>query len=294
MFDIPFPLETVPADKAESALARLQTARPGVIPVLLGDADVFSTEWAEVVDDFEDPEGILGEARELDVESWFRNRIVSRPAPLPEDVPEERSGFSRMAAIPVDVILLPVRLIKWPLAGHRGKPEAAPEPPGDYLVDMLRAQLAELESAGEGTDEELAEIREVIDGIAADGAEVFPDPIAYVTPRRGQEMAAGLLNAAEPWECAAWLQHGAYAICAPKAVFVAHCRWLWQTYGARIITASTDHVGFQMDRPIEGAEAANEVLARFGVLGATEINGDKIASPGKSLVGAHRLWVWWD
>ena len=294
MFDIPFPLETVPADRAESALAALQSTRPGVVPVLLGDADVFSTEWAEVVDEFEDPEDILEEARALDVNSWFQNRIVSRPASSQDDVREERRGLSRMASLPVDVILLPVRLIKWPLAGHRPEPEPAADKPGDYLVTMLRGQLAELEKAGEGTEEELAEIREVIDGIEADGVEVFPDPIAYVTPRRGQEMAAGLLNAAEPWECAAWLQHGAYAICAPKAVFVAHCRWLWQTYGARIITASTDHVGFQMDRPIETAEEANAVLARFGVLGATEINGDTIGSPGKSLIGAHRLWVWWD
>ena len=184
MFDIPFPLETVPADQAESALATLQGQRPGVVPVLLGDADVFSTEWAEVVDDFEDPESILEEARALDIESWFRNRIAPN-VPRTADGPARR-GLSRMAALPVDVILLPVRMIKWPLAGHNPRPAAASEPKGDYLVDMLRAQLAELETAGEGTEEELTEIREVIDGIEADGMELFPDPIAYVTPRRGR------------------------------------------------------------------------------------------------------------
>ena len=107
-------------------------------------------------------------------------------------------------------------------------------------------------------------------------------------------MAAGLVATSEPWESAAWLQHGAYAICAPKAVFVAHCRWLWIENGARLITASTDHIGFQMERPISTLIEAAEVMRRFQLLGAIEINGDLVGSDGKSLVGAKRLWVWWD
>ena len=301
MLQIPFPLETVPADRAETALTELIARKGDVTPVLLGDADVFSMEWAEQVDEFEDPEDILADARALDIDAWFANRLPS-PAPGEAGLDATRkvlNGVHRVASVPVDVVLMPVRALSWPINGKRPNFRSralfqGDEDKGDYLVDMLRNQLAELEAAGEGTPEELAEIRDVIDEIEADGpGGMFPDPVAYVTPRRGGQLAAGLLSASEPWEGAAWLQHGAYAICAPKAVFVAHCRWLWEQHRARIITASTDHIGFQMERPL-GRESAAEVLARFAALGATEINGDHAGSDGESLVGASRLWVWWD
>ena len=159
---------------------------------------------------------------------------------------------------------------------------------------MLKSELAILEEAGEGTPEELDEIREIINEIEANEACFFPDPVAYVTPRHGTKMAAGMVKADAPWEVAAWLQHGTYALCAPKPVFVAHCKWLWDAYGARIITASTDHVGFQMDRPIDTLDKAAEVLRRFRALGATEVNADRQDTSGSSLHRADRLWVWWN
>ena len=277
MLDIPFPLETVPSARAEGALQDMIDQARGVAPVLLGDRDIFSTEWAETVDHFEVPETILKDAQSLDVDAWFANR------------------GNRRAKVEPASPFLPSRLVSW-MAG-KPKSQSVPGDAGqaDYLVAMLRGQLAELEEAGEGTREDLAEIREVIDGIEADGmANIFPDPVDYVTPKKGTEVAAGLLAVSEPWESAAWLQHGAYAICAPKAVFAAHCRWMWTEFGARIITASTDHMGFQMDRPIDTPEAAQEVLRRFAILGATEINGDQSDALGQSLIGASRLWVWWD
>lgn len=305
MFDIPFPLATVPADTAEAALAELRASRPGCQPVLLGDRDIFSTEWAEYVDAFEAPEAILAEAREVDIDAWFANRThQDRTA----DAAMGRSSktFNRMyrvAALPVDVLLFPMRLIRWPVTGHR--PVFLSRSPFDHEgetttgpvngLNALRAQLAELEAAGEGTLDELAEMREVIGALESEGAAgIFPDPVDYVTPRTGGELAAGLLQVGEPWEGAAWLQHGTYSICAPRAVLVAHCRWLWDKYEARIITASTDHIGFEIGRPISTAEEAREVLARFAALGAVEINGDCRNSDGASLVGAARLWVWWD
>lgn len=303
MLDIPFPLETVPSDRAGTALETLRRQRPGVTPVLLGDADVFSTEWAEVVDIFEPPDEILAEAREIDIDAWFENRRADMAA---ADAGMGRSlrvfnGAYRVAAFPFDVALFPFRLIRWPFTGRR--PGFLSRSPFDHGavrnsvsgVDALKSQLSELEAAGEGSDEELADIRAIIAGLeAGDHVTPFPDPVDYVTPRRGSEMAAGLLEASLPWESTAWLQHGTYALCAPKPVFVAHCRWMWDTFGAGPITASTDHIGFQVDRPIATPEDAREVLRRFALLGATEINGDRHGSDGYSLVGAPRLWVWWD
>jgi len=294
MLDIPFPVETVPADRAETALQVLIDTKAGVSPVLLGDRDVFSTEWAEYVDVFESPAAILADARALDANRWFANRRTRRSTRVVNLGASHRAQtwLTRLVQMPSTALKLPLRMVK----GLARAPEVdEPNVHDDELVLTLKAQLAELEAAGEATDAELAEINEVIDEIKNGVAEgLFPDPIDYVTPRRGGEMAAGLVATSEPWESAAWLQHGAYAICAPKAVFVAHCRWLWMENGARLITASTDHIGFQMERPISSLIEAAEVMRRFELLGAIEINGDLIGSDGKSLVGAKRLWVWWD
>lgn len=294
MLDIPFPVETVPAHQAESALQAIINADTGVSPVLLGDRDVFSTEWAEYVDVFENPAAILAEARALDANQWFANRRTRRSTRTVDLGASYRAQalLTRLVQLPSVALNLPLRMVKGLVRASDSEKSEAPE---DQLVITLRAQLSDLEAAGEGTEAELAEIREVIAEIkegVADG--LFPDPIDYVTPRRGGEMAAGMVAASEPWESAAWLQHGAYAICAPKAVFVAHCRWLWIENGARLITASTDHIGFQMERPISSLIEAAEVMRRFELLGAIEINGDLIGSDGKSLVGAKRLWVWWE
>ncbi len=291
MLDIPFPLQTVPVDQAETMLQEMISEDRGVTPVYLGDRDVFSTEWAEYVDVFEDPAVILKEARALDTERWFSNRRVPRPTRKIE-VRTPRK-FARLARLPADVLLYPLRL-----ASRLGQSpvSGAEDAQGDSdLIRALRDQLTELEKCGEGSEAELSEMRDVIDAIEAEGGEgVYPDPVDYVTPRRGDNLAAGLVYAKEPWESAAWLQHGTYAICAPKAVVVAHCRWLWTMHGARLITASTDHLGFQMERPLRSPLDAVEVMRRFELLGATEINGDRIGSEGKSLIGADRLWVWWD
>lgn len=291
MLDIPFPLHTVPVAEAETALQAMIDENRGVTPIYLGDRDVFSTEWAEFVDVFEDPAAIVAEARALDTEGWFANRKASRRVRA-VDLGRPRA-ITRLARLPADVLLFPIRM-----ASRLSQPR--PDGPvdeggGSDLVRSLRAQLAQLEASGEGSAADLAEMRDVIDAIEAEGGEgLYPDPVDYVTPRHGADLAAGLVDAAEPWESAAWLQHGAYAICAPKAVVVAHCRWLWTTHGARLITASTDHLGFQMERPLQSPVDAVEVMRRFEILGATEINGDRTGSEGKSLLGARRLWVWWD
>jgi len=284
MLDIPFPLETVPAHRAEQALEAMISDRKGVNPVLLGDRDVFSTQWAEHVDVFENPAKILAEARALDANVWFaksRTRRAARQVEL--GAPKV---LRRLAE-------LPGRLMRRPFQTRDTAVQTESDLPP--LVLRLKAQLAELEASGESGEEDLAEFRAVIAEIERDGADnLFPDPVDYVTPRHGSSVTAGLVHAKEPWESAAWLQHGTYAICVPKAVFVAHCRWLWTTYGARLITASADHVGFQMERPIKSQIEAVEVLRRFELLGATEVNGDHTESDGRSLLHAERLWVWWD
>ena len=300
--DIPFDLETIPVENADKALKILSNGQSGTLPVLLGDADIFSVEWAEVVDAFEPPEDVLAAARDIDTETWFANQ-----APRLQNAENSSTRFSllkglyRVAALPFDIALLPLRLAAWPLTRQRptllfpllNQPQTT-NGHDDAWIEMLKSQLAQLEAAGEGTEDELDEIRQIIEDIEADGTCVFPDPVAYVTPRHSDEIAAGLVKAAEPWEVAAWLQHGTYALCAPKPVFVAHCKWMWEHFGARIITASTDHVGFQMDRPISNLETAQTVLHRFRGLGATEINAELDGSSGNSLLGARRLWVWWD
>lgn len=282
MLDIPFDLETVPADHADRELERLTKERKTSVPVLLGDADIFSAEWAEVVDEFEPPEALLQEASALDADAWFADHL---PAPATD---KSQGMLGQIAS-------LPVQLVQWPVTGQ--KPEflsKEPTTPEDAGIAMLRSQLVELEASGEATEAELAEIREIIDDIAAEGTGFFPDPVDYVIPRHGDSVAAGMVDAKEPWEAAAWLQHGTYALCAPRPVLVAHCKWLWEQHGGRIITASTDHIGFQMERPIETLEDAGEILTRFTTLGASEVNADYRGSNGASLVGAARLWVWWD
>lgn len=265
MLTLPFPLEIFPADQADAALDRLRQARANIVPVLLGDADIFSTEWAESVDAFEPPEAVLAEARELDPDAWFTSHRVPDPAP------RRRSALGRAARV-ASRILTPRRAAN------------------SQDMARLREQLAELEALGD----DWSEARETIAALEADGVSVFPDPIAYVTPRDCATLAAGLVAVGEPWEAVAWLQHGTYALCAPKPILAAHCRWLWQRHGARIITASTDHIGFELDRPIALAADARETLARFLALGATEVNADRHGSDGSSLIGARRLWVWWD
>ena len=309
MLAIPFPLERVPVDTAADAVHRIRDERPGVAPVLLGDADVFSAEWAESVDTFDDPEAILAEAETIDVDKWFAAR-VPRLAEAEAEMERSLKWFNRgwrFLILPFDAVLLPARLIRWALT--RKRPEFVSRSPFDIgpldedaapetvsTVDALREQLAELEASGEGTNEELQEIREVIEAIEIEGTghRIFPDPVDYVTPRHSETVAAGLIDTDEPWKCAAWLQHGTYAMSAPKPVLVAHSRWLWEEYGARIITASTDHIGFEVERPLETAEEAREILGRFFALCASEVNAENAATDGASLVGATRWWVWWD
>lgn len=302
MLDIPFPLENLPAEDAERALAQL-AKQPNIVPVLLGDADIFSAEWAETVDMFEPPEQVLKEALAIDTEAWFADKAVrdeAAEAAMGKQVKAFNMAY-RIVVLPVDILLFPVRLVRWPLTGRRpvflSRSAFDPETPvmaEDAMIEMLKTQLAELEAAGEGTEEELEDIRQIIADMETEGTALFPDPVDYVTPRRGDTVAAGMVAAHEPWEVAAWLQHGTYALCAPKPVLVALCKWLWETHGGRIITASTDSIGFQMDRPIETPEEGEEVLRRFSLLGASEVNADHRGSGGSSLIGAPRLWVWWD
>ena len=301
--DIPFSLTDVPAKDADRALERLSRERPGIVPVLLGDADIFSTEWAELVDMFEPPETVLEEARAIDVDAWFDGQ-ASWKATAEAAMDKQLRGFNRMVrvvSLPFDILMLPLRLLSWLRSGRRPVffSRFAFDPIGiqdaeNSTLATLKAQLAELEAAGEGSDEELADIGQIIADMEAEGTSIFPDPVDYVTPRRSETMAAGMVEARESWEAAAWLQHGTYAVCAPKPVLVALCKWLWEQHGARIITASTDSIGFEMDRPIETAEAAEQVLSRFAALGASEVNADHRGTGGSSLIGAPRLWVWWD
>ncbi|MCV6593814.1 MAG: hypothetical protein OIF48_12735 [Silicimonas sp.] len=285
MLDIPFPLETVPAKHADAALDDMIAECDGVTPVYLGDRDVFSTEWAEYVDVFENPRAILAEARALDAESWFANRIARKhPREVELSAPRVISRVLQLVAAPFEKL-------------GRGESSEADGAPDEAfsLAEELRAQLAQLDRAGTATAAELDEMRAVIREVEAGALDgLFPDPVDYITPRRGQDLAAAMIATKEPWESAAWLQHGAYAACAPNAVFVAHCRWMWQNHGARIITASTNHVGFQMAAPINTAAQALDMLRRFELLGAAAINGDEITGDGASLIGAKRLWVGWD
>ena len=278
MLDIPFALETIPANDADNALARLMRDQTDTVPVLLGDADIFSAEWAETVDRFEPPEEVLAQALALDTETWFANHIVS------PQLAEARKGLLGRL---YQAVASPFGTRSLAISTDTAAAAA-------YVIAALHSQLADLEASGQGTEEEFADIRQIIDAAEREGTSIFPDPVAYVTPRHGDRLAAGLVKVSEPWEAAAWLQHGTYALCAPKPVLVALCKWLWEQHGGRIITASTDHIGFQMDRPIASLEEAEVVLRRFSALGAVEINADHRGSSGVSLVDAARLWVWWD
>lgn len=308
MLAIPFPLKSIPVASAVETCHRIVSERPGTVPVLLGDADVFSAEWSESVDEFEDPAAILAEAETIDADAWFtarKPRLAEAERRMEGSLRRFNLGW-RVLVFPFDVLLVPARLLRWAVTRQRPDflsrspfdigplDDAPPAPPS--TVEALRAQLAELEAIGEGTEEDLREIREVIEAIETEGTGqgLFPDPVDYVTPRHGGLVAAGLIDTVEPWQCAAWLQHGSYALLAPKPVLVAHCRWLWETYGARIITASTDHIGFEVLRPPETEEAAREILERFFALCADEVNAETRGTDGTSLIGARRWWVWWD
>ena len=309
MIAIPFALEQLPVSDADDAVRRIMADRPGTMPVLLGDADVFSAEWAESVDLFEDPAGILAEAEGIDIDRWFEARA---PRLAEAEARMERplkwfNRFWRVLVLPFDALLVPARLLTWAGTGRRplflsrspfdiGPLDADAPAARPSTVETLKTQLAELETSGEGTEEELREIREVIEAIEREGTghRLFPDPVDYVTPRHGETLAAGLFETSEPWQAAAWLQHGTYALSVPKPVLVAQCRWLWEKHGARIITASTDHIGFEVARPPATPEEAREVLIRFLGLCADEVNSENSGTDGTSLVGATRWWVWWD
>ena len=306
MLAIPFDLQTVPVHSARDAMLRLGEDRPGTVPVLVGDGDVFSVEWAEGVDSFEAPEEILAEAETIDIDAWFAAR-TPRLAEAEARMERSLNWFNRgwrVLVLPFDALLVPARLASW--AVTRRRPAFRTRSPFDIgplaedmaesTIDTLRAQLAELEASGEGTEEELREIREVILAIEAEGTghRIFPDPIDYITPRHGTQVSAGLIETDAPWKAAAWLQHGTYAISAPKPVLVAHCRWLWENYGARITTASTEHLGFEVTQPPATEAEAREILARFFALCADEVNAEHRGTDGTSLIGASRWWVWWD
>ena len=124
MMDIPFTLETVPARDAEQALERLSRERPNTVPVLLGDADIFSTEWAEMVDMFEPPEAVLDEARGIDIDAWFDGQ-ASQHAEAEAAFAKQMKTFNlfyRLVVLPLDVLFLPFRLLGANLfLGHFGR-----------------------------------------------------------------------------------------------------------------------------------------------------------------------------
>lgn len=304
MLGIPFALETVPVADAEREMARLRAERPGTHPVLLGDADIFSTEWAEGVDRFAPPEDIVAAAREIDIDAWFSARASQVRYDEAASALPLRPGSRGSAALrlPFEVALWPIRGLKRlgfgadSTSGVEVQDRRTTRPPAD-AVAALHAQLAELELAGddpEALDEMRAVVAEVERDIARGRPPVFPDPIDYVCPRTGDTVAAAILRGRAPWEGAAWLQHGTFAAIAPLPVLVAHCKWLWDRHGAAILTASTDHIGFEVARPIFHSDEARDVLDRFIWLGASEVNADARGSSGASLIGAHRWWVWWD
>lgn len=309
MLSLPFSIERLPVPTADESLHAILRDRPGLVPVLLGDEDVFSVEWAECVDEFEDPKGILAEADSVDVDSWFaaRRPELAHAEARMENSLKRFNAIWRVLILPYDMLMCPFRLLRWMLTGQKpaflsrtpfdiGPLGEASKAASSSSVEALRTQMAELERLGEGSEEDLREIREVIEAIEIEGTDhrIFPDPIDYLTPRHGESLAAGLIETDAPWKAVAWLQHGSYAVSAPKPVLVAHCRWLWEEYGARVITASTDHLGFEVARPLETSEEAREVLTRFFTLCADEVNAEHRGTDGTSLIGANRWWVWWD
>ena len=57
--------------------------------------------------------------------------------------------------------------------------------------------------------------------------------------------------------------------------------------------ANFQMLGFEVARPPETEEEAREILSRFFVLCADEVNAENRGTDGSSLVGVSRWWVWW-
>ena len=267
---LPFELLPIPAGGAEAELGR---SRPGVTSVLVGDGDIFYAEWSEFVDEFQDPHEIVADAETLDIDAWFaaHGAGTRRAAGRMKTAMTLFDRLFRMLMLPVDFLLVPVRLVRWVREGKR---------PGFLTPSPF--------SSREG--DPLPEAA----GPRPDGKE-YPDPVRYVLPKDSPgEIAAALIEVEEPWQAMAWLQHGSYAQSAPMAAHVGHARVLWERYGARIVTASSDHLGFELERPVTATADARAVMDRFFTLGADEINAEHRGSTGESLIGAKRWWVWWD
>lgn len=280
MLDFPFEIQTFPSSTADAALRRLRRERATSVPILLGDIDVFSAEWAERVDHFKSPDEVLREAGQRKLTFW----------PQPKHTDRRRGAVWQFALIIVtaivELVLLPIRLIEW-IAGLKSVSSCD-------RTRRLWSQLKTIEASGIEQEQNLAAFRQTLLELKDEEALcVFPDPVAYVTPRQGHPVAAALVEAVEPWQAAAWLQHGEYAKGEKHSEFVDLCRWLWEQHGARIITASPDHVGFELGEPIPSGSQAKAVLRRFAALGAVEVNGDLPNGTGASLVAEQRIWATW-
>ena len=269
---LPFELLTIPNGDAETELGR---SRPGLASVLVGDGDIFFAEWSEYVDDFLDPHEIIASAEAMDFDSWYAeysgrlNRAVEREMWFTKLL----CKAFRVVAFPVDVVLFPVRLVRWAISGSR--PAFLSRLPADKTPEDVAATAAEL------WDD--------------DDSGGFPDPIRYVIPSEADgELATALIEVDEPWQAMAWFQHGEYAQMAPIEAHVAHAKILWERYGARIVSVSIDHIGFELERPVTATSDALAVMDRFFTFGAEEINAETFGGTGESLIGAKRWWVWWD
>ena len=122
---------TRPRADTANAVDRIRNENPRVKPVLLGDPDVFSAEWAETVDSFEDPQAIIDEAQSIDVDAWFAARMP-RLAETEAQMERSLKWFNRgwrLLILPFDVVLLPARLLKW--AVTRKRPEFISRSPFD-------------------------------------------------------------------------------------------------------------------------------------------------------------------
>lgn len=322
MSDLPFETLTVPANEAEGFIGAFD--RPGHVALLVGPW--VREEFAEFVDDFTEPAQIIAAAREVNVTRWIAERVAAEahfasafggifqaifgtqagpPAPDASDAEK----YIHAARASVDPENAEKSAYVRDLEEVLNDAAAAMRAPGDQLEAVVNVmeRLQALNDRNRPLDE-------TIQGLQTIGQFFMGEQIAKMTGM--DEMTAAFATPPEPggsavgemyptdtadtfiavlpiddaWAALAWMQQGSYAQGSPPAL-LAVARDLEKRFGARVVLATSDSLGFQLSKPVADAEA---VVAAFQALGATTINDVEVPHAASHLKDATQWLVWWD
>ena len=322
----PFETLTVPQSEAKAYLAAFD--RPGHVALVVGPW--FHEEFEEFVENFEDPQTLIQQAREIDIRDWVALQL--------QDTAQFATGMNGL----LEALMGPLTASTRPGASdaekyiHAARQSFSEEENPAFIQDLeevlqdanrvmnvedsdpmpdVLAIMDRLQKIGDQTKsldhniraiqtigqffvgEQIAKAtgaEDVLEAMFGDAEPENDDAAPHDTQlikATGQgDTVIAILPVDDPWAALAWMQHGSYSHHA--VALLAAARDMAKRHGAVPVMATCDSLGFEVAKP--ATKAAEDVARTFEALGATTLNEMDVSEAAPHLIDSNEWRVWWD